>query len=389
MGLDYIRKPSPYVQQELFSSEDFSYFSLDYPLFFGTLIKWQFNENLFYLVSEDFSYLIVSGYGVKLSKKSERLIIKDSNKAIYELPFFRLQTVAIMSRGVGLSSDLIEEFSKAGVNLSFHEFSGKPYALLQGMSAPQKVELKKIQINAQKSVVGLSFAASVVCGKISNQSSLLKYAVKNLKPDTELNLLKIQTVKNTCAIMQKILHDLETDVTLQQIMGYEGTSARLYWQAVGQILSEKIEFGARLNKGKIPRDCVNPLLNYGYGILYAKIWSAITLAGLDAYIGFLHSDQQGKPSLVFDLIEEFRAPIVDRTVIAYIMLNRNITITNGLIDLETRRKFSEKIIDRLSSAEYYEGQKIMISDIILSQARKIVGFLEGRYKQYDPFIFKW
>ena len=54
------------------------------------------------------------------------------------------------------------------------------------------------------------------------------------------------------------------------------------------------------------KDLFNAILNYGYGVLYAQIEQAIILAGLDPYAGFLHADRPGKPSLVLDLIEEFR-----------------------------------------------------------------------------------
>jgi CRISPR-associated protein Cas1 len=399
MQLDYIRNPQLLIQQDLFEPASV-YTKIDIPLFFDTLIRWQFNENIWYLASQDLSYLLVSGYGVKLSKKSERLVIKENSKSVYELPFFRLKNVAVLSKGVGLSSDLIQEFSEADIALSFHDFSGKPIALLQSIDAPYHADLKRKQIFFQNSKAGISLIADIVAGKIANQIALLKYAVKNLQPDTSINQLKLQTVANACRQMETNIaqckkiysllldKDFIFDEIRSQLMGYEGTSARIYWQAISVLLSSKLEFAGRLTK-KIPKDAVNPLLNYGYGILYAKIWSAIILAGLDPYLGFLHTEQSGKPSLVFDLIEEFRAPIVDRTVIAFIMLNRNITITNGLLDLDTRQKFSEKILETLTCAQYYEGQKIMFSDIILSQARKIVAVLEGRAKQYDAFKLKW
>jgi len=57
---------------------------------------------------------------------------------------------------------------------------------------------------------------------------------------------------------------------------------------------------------------VNSALNYGYGILYGQVWGAVMNAGFEPFAGFLHLDRPGKPSLVLDLIEEFRQPIVDR-----------------------------------------------------------------------------
>ncbi len=105
MCLDYLKESQKLIQPTLFSQEEI-YVCFDSPLFFDTLIHWQFNENIWFLTSKDLSYLMVSGFGVSLSKHSERLlIIKDQKKVVYEIPFFRLKNIAILSKGVGLSSD--------------------------------------------------------------------------------------------------------------------------------------------------------------------------------------------------------------------------------------------------------------------------------------------
>ena len=41
-------------------------------------------------------------------------------------------------------------------------------------------------------------------------------------------------------------------------------------------------------------------------MLYGKVEKACIIAGLDPFIGFLHTDNYNKKSLVFDLIEPFR-----------------------------------------------------------------------------------
>ena len=59
---------------------------------------------------------------------------------------------------------------------------------------------------------------------------------------------------------------------------------------------------------------MNSLLNYGYGILYSRLWAVLTNARLNVNVGFLHKPQPGKAGLLYDFIEEFRAAAVDRTV---------------------------------------------------------------------------
>jgi CRISP-associated protein Cas1 len=85
---------------------------------------------------------------------------------------------------------------------------------------------------------------------------------------------------------------------------------------VKALLDEVILFEGRERQGAT--DLVNSLLNYGYGILYSKIWEAVIRTGLSPFISFLHKPQEGKPTLIFDLVEEFRPQAVDRAVFSMI-----------------------------------------------------------------------
>src|SRR6266850_4066046 len=77
--------------------------------------------------TEDSSQLVLSGYGLFLRKKSERLLVKKGDNLIYQFPLFRLNEVAITSRGIAFSSDLIEELCERGVRVSFLDNRGQPY----------------------------------------------------------------------------------------------------------------------------------------------------------------------------------------------------------------------------------------------------------------------
>jgi CRISPR-associated protein Cas1 len=133
---------------------------------------------------------------------------------------------------------------------------------------------------------------------------------------------------------------------------------------------------------------VNALFNYGYGILYSQVWGAVVSAGLEPFAGFLHVDRPGKPSLVLDLVEEFRQPVVDRTVISYINLGEVMNMEGGLLDAETRKSISQKILERLEARETYQGKKYQIRSAIQIQARNLAAFLRGE-REYKTFSFKW
>ena len=99
-------------------------------------------------------------------------------------------------------------------------------------------------------------------------------------------------------------------------------------------------------------------------------------------------DRPGKPSLVLDLVEEFRQPVVDRTVISHVNLGESIGMEGGLLDADTRKAVSQKILGRLEARESYQGKKYQIRSVIQIQARNLAAFLRGE-RDYRPFSFKW
>ena len=117
---------------------------------------------------------------------------------------------------------------------------------------------------------------------------------------------------------------------------------------------------------------------------------AIVLAGLDPYAGFIHADRPGKPSLVLDLIEEFRQPVVDRTVFA--LLNRGTAIElddKGRLTETSRQALIGKILERLEKPEKAGQKKLPLRFIIQNQARQMATFVRGDRPRYQGFEVKW
>ena len=339
--------------------------------------------------TEDAAQLILSGFGIYLGKKSERLQVKVAGKAVYEFPFFRISEVVVASKGVSLSSDLVKEFCERGIRLSFVEPSGRPYAMLSSPILTATVESRREQLLAYNDTRGLEFARVVVRGKVRNQRHLLLYFGKYLKQSDPSRYESVaETSRKLRAIELQVRKVIGASVEerRQELMGLEGVAGRLYWQAVKEIVENKVEFMGRVHQGA--SDSLNALLNYGYGILYTHVWGAVVNAGLEPFAGYLHVDRPGKPSLVLDLVEEFRQPVVDRAIIAFINLGQTIGMKDGLLDQETRRLIGQKILERLASAEPFRGKQYQVRSIIQMQARSLVSFLRSKGK-YKPFSFRW
>ncbi|MBI3798829.1 MAG: CRISPR-associated endonuclease Cas1 [Deltaproteobacteria bacterium] len=347
------------------------------------------DEGISLVKTEDSSQLVLSGYGLFLRKKSERLLVKKGDHLVYQFPFFRLNEVVISSRGIAFSSDLIEELCERGVRVSFLDSRGQPYALLSSPMLTATVHARREQLLAFQDNRGLAFARTVVAGKISNQERLLRYFGKYMKKaDPERFQAVEQTakaLKAQCAKAAAVQGGCIDEVR-DSLMGIEGVAGRLYWEGVRAIIGQRIEFFGREHRGAT--DAVNSLLNYGYGILHSQVWGAVLNAGLEPFAGFLHVDRPGKPSLVLDMVEEFRQPVVDRAVIAYLNLGEEVKLVQGMLEAETRKALVERVLNRLLATETYQGKRYQVRSIVQMQARRLASFLRGE-GAYKAFSFKW
>lgn len=333
----------------------------------------------------------VDGYGFRLGKKSERMVVKKADgETVWQFPLDHLSDVFILRNGSFLSTDLIAEAAIRGVSLHIMEPGGRPIAQLQSPALTATIETRRAQIQAETTPIGRQLAVAFVTGKVLNQSRLLRYCWKYLN---QTDASRAEHIKKAAADLLRIRRQM-LQITKQDsaefreiLMGFEGSAANRYWDAVGQIIRDRVNFPGRHHRGA--SDPVNCMLNYGYGILYAQVWSAILRAGLEPFAGFLHTDRPGKPSLVLDLTEEFRSPVVDRTVIAAVNLGQVAELKEGRMTQESRTELADKILKRLESRETVEGKEFQIRSIIQMQARRVATFLRGKSSRYRAFRFRW
>ena len=101
---------------------------------------------------------------------------------------------------------------------------------------------------------------------------------------------------------------------IDELRGIEGSASRKYFDAFPDILDQSLWNwkGRSQHPGKDP---INALLNYGYAFLDREVRVAILMCGMDSRIGFFHANDGRKHSLVFDLMELFRQPVIDPLVL--------------------------------------------------------------------------
>jgi CRISPR-associated protein Cas1 len=337
------------------------------------------------------THLIVEETGAYVGKHQGRLQVRKGRQVLQEAPLLHLEQVLVCGRAVSFSAEAVSACAGRGIPIHFVSFRGTPYASLYSAGLTGTILTRRAQLEAYRDGRGLALARAFTGAKISNQVSLLRYLAKYRK--TQLpDLLRelggfIDAMGNQVAeIEQMTLTDLETARPL--LMGIEGRAAQNYWEAVRRLVAVGDEWPGRRGRGA--SDPFNAALNYAYGILYSQIERAIVLAGLDPYAGFVHADRPGKPSLVLDLIEEFRAAAADRPVFA--LFNRGTRVEMDaarLLTQDSRRAIAQAVLERLDSPERYERKKVPLRHVIQTQARHMATFLRGERAEYQPFVARY
>jgi CRISPR-associated protein Cas1 len=336
-------------------------------------------------------YLVVETFGAFIAKHQGRLRVLKDSKRLREVPLLHLEQVLITGKGIGISSDAVRACSDAGIPIHFLGSSGTPHSSLYSAGLTGTVLTRRAQLRAYDNGQGMELAQAFAGGKLQNQANLLRYLAKNRR---ESDPAGHAVLTAAAAEVADSLHALRSvvgatvDEIRETVMGIEGRYAVRYWGALAGVVPADLDWPGRETRGAT--DPFNQVLNYGYGVLYKQVEHALVLAGLDPYAGLLHADRPGKPSLVLDLIEEFRQAVVDRVLLGQVTRGWQIERTEeGWLTETTRERIVERVRERLAGSEPYEGKRQPIRHILQQQARHIATFVRGEREAYEPFVMGW
>ncbi|HUV90559.1 MAG TPA: CRISPR-associated endonuclease Cas1 [Anaerolineae bacterium] len=336
-------------------------------------------------------HLIADTFGTHIGKYQGRLKITKRREVLAQAPLLHLHSVTIASTGVSISADALRACCEHGIPVHFVSGRGQVYASLYSAGLTGTILTRRAQLEAYRDWRGKHVAIAFAMGKIRNQAATLKYLAKTRTGSAPQAAEELRLCAGEVADYEEKLRRIEgptCDDARPTVLTAEAHAAKKYWAAVRAIIPAK--YGWQARKGRGATDPVNSLLNYGYGILYAQVERAIVLAGLDPYAGFIHADRPGKPSLVLDLIEEFRQAAVDRVVFG--LLNRQFAVEqdeSARLSQETRRTLATHILEHLEAGVRYEGKRQPLRVALQSQARHLATFLRGDREGYDAFQAGW
>ena len=308
--------------------------------------------------------IIIEGYNKSLHKKDNQIIIKEKDDILDSINANKISSILIIGKGY-ITFDALTLISKNNIKLISFDYFGRLNYILESPDW-RNVKLKKYQYQLSENCKGIKIAKELIKSKMINQKSTLTTLNKRKKID-EINILK-NKISNEIKDIDSLKLTNNHENIKMKIMGCEGKASYEYWSGIKLLVPPAIGFEQRNQK---PTDILNSILNYGYAILAGEITKSILLNGLDPYCGFLHFDRDNRTSLTYDLIEDFRQQIVDKTVINLIN-KKQITVNdldkrNNSIKLDKRKVIASKILDKINSSINYNGEELTYKDIINKQ----------------------
>ena len=252
--------------------------------------------------------LVINTYGSYLRKSGNCFLIKKDDKR-FEVAVNKINSVLITTAAY-ITTDAIKLAVDNNIDIVFLDAHGDPYGRVWHPKLGSTTLIRRRQLEIYDSSEGLKLAKEWGLKKLDNQIALLNRLKKTRKEKKDDLERYVEEIEHSRGQMKKLRGTI--DARRQEMLGLEGRASRAYFGAITSIMPERYRFAGRSRNPA--KDEFNALLNYGYGVLYSLVEKGCIIAGLDPYVGFLHTDSYNKKSLVFDIIEMFRI-YIDETVV--------------------------------------------------------------------------
>jgi CRISPR-associated protein Cas1 len=286
-----------------------------------------------------------------------------------------------------VSPQLMGFCGEKGISLAFFTEYGRFLARIQGRQSGN-VLLRRVQYK-QSEVSPLEIARLIAAAKINSSRGVLQRHLRNYGDNTH--------VADAVKILGFCLEQAQHASSIDKLRGIEGDAAANYFNVFQQLIQPALqnEFVFDGRNRRPPRDPVNAMLSFLYSVVGQDISAALQGMGLDPQIGFLHADRPGRDSLAQDILEEFRAWLVDRLVLS--LINRKqVKRSDFVIEASGAVRMSDDarkaILVALQARKQEEilhpflNEKVQIGLLPHIQAMLLARHLRGDLEYYPPFV---
>ncbi len=289
----------------------------------------------------------------------------------------------VISNAVSISSDAIQMALEFNIDIVFLDQYGDPYGRVWFPKLGSTTLIRRRQLEILKDDDGLDFIKERIIIKIKNQFRFLQKLLskrdrfRDKYEDDLYRMWQFAISVKTCKC--------PLDEASGSFMGWEGGASKIYFSILADLIPEDFRFEGRSSRPA--HDSFNAFLNYGYGILYSKVERALIIAGLDPYIGLLHTDNYNKKSFVFDFIEPYRI-LIDEPVF-YMFSRRKIDpefydqIHKGIaLNTNGKKFFAPYLLEYFTEVIRYHNKNRKRIDQIQTDAHAFANYLIGKRSTY-------
>lgn len=315
--------------------------------------------------------LIINTYGSYLHVNQSSFEIKtEENKQ--RVSAKKVDSILITT-GAAISTDAVKLALENNIEIQFLNEHGGSLGKVWHAKLGSTTYIRRRQLELVDTEEGTEIIKELMMAKTDNMiKHLYDLGIKRSQEKQDyLNdrIDDIEEINNRMKKVQGVIDDVRNS-----LMGYEGNISRKYFDCLSYLMPERYKFSGR--SFRPAEDEFNCLLNYGYGVLYGKVEKALIIAGLDPYVGILHTDGYNKKSFVFDFIEPYRH-YIDRVVMKLfsrkkVRKSQFDKIQGGLtLNDEGKKLLLQELSDYFEEKIRYKGREIKINNTIQYDSHRL------------------
>lgn len=326
--------------------------------------------------------LYLTEQGSLIRQSSDRLIIYRNTERIAEVPLLKIERVIVFGH-VHLTTGAISALLQHGIDTTFLSTHGRLKGRLVSLES-KNIPLRLAQYERTRDeTFTRELARRIVAAKVQSSLRVILRYQRN-HPDWN----------DTSAVadLERILSSIDRAETLDSLRGLEGHAASVYFSAYATMFRRSLRFQKRSRRP--PQDPVNAALSLGYSLLFGEALAVVSSVGFDPYLGFLHAPDYGRCSLALDLMEEFRAAIVDRLVLTLfnnqVLLPLHFTVSeNGAVwfSAHAKKRFLSEYENTMQRdfISKHTGQRTTFRRLLLGQAEHLARVITTN-DTYQPYL---
>ncbi|OLP17426.1 CRISPR-associated endonuclease Cas1 [Leptolyngbya sp. 'hensonii'] len=326
--------------------------------------------------------LYVSQQGCYLSLQKELVLIKRGETILDEVQLPLLEQILIFGQSQ-VTTQVIRACLQRDIPIAYLSRMGYCYGRIlpveRGYRHLSRYQQQLLEVDR------LVVARTIVQAKLRNSRVILQRQQRRRPSDA--STFAIQS-------LEYLIEQAGQAATLDKLMGMEGAGAASYFSAFGDCLTgDGLVFIARSRRP--PGNPVNAMLSFGYQVLWNHLLSLIELQGLDPYQACLHQGSERHAALASDLIEEFRAPVVDSLVLY--LANRGIVKADEDFEYHDggcylkdmgRKKFLRAFLQRMEEQLQIDEEEQPRWGLLMQQVKAYKQFVYNPAQGYKPYLIR-